>query len=82
MSAATHAPKLSGKLKPSFIRFGSFFLERIPLISLDGVFGASPGLLWVTARVLHGMDLFTIHHEVPGAKQSGIHHSRSYRRPS
>jgi hypothetical protein len=25
MSAATHAPKLSGKLKPSFIRFGSFF---------------------------------------------------------
>jgi hypothetical protein len=27
-------------------------LERIPLVSLFGAFGASTGSLWITARVL------------------------------
>ena len=55
-SCHTHrcAAKLSDNLKPSFIRFGSFLWNEYPS-SLCGVFSASTDLLWVTARMLHGV---------------------------
>jgi hypothetical protein len=44
-----------------------FFRNEYPWI-LSGVIDASRGLLKVTTRVLHGMGLFIIHHEVPEAQ--------------